>query len=127
MELKEFIKETLIQITEGIKEAQDATKETGVIINPDKLGIGAKGDKYIYPDGWRFTNDIEINVAVSVNEKEGHKGGIGVVTGFFSGGASVSQNNENTNVSTIKFSIPVALPVSKVSIPTDRNTATQWG
>ena len=34
MELKDFVKETLLQITQGIKEAQEATEEYGSVINP---------------------------------------------------------------------------------------------
>jgi hypothetical protein len=110
MELKDFIKETLTQITLGVKEAQELTKDHGVIINPDKVGTGSKGDKYLRNDGWRFVQDIEINVAVTVNEREGSKGGIGVVAGLFSAGGSISEDQENSTVSTIKFVVPVALP-----------------
>ena len=34
MELQEFIKETLVQITNGVIEAQKEIKETGGLINP---------------------------------------------------------------------------------------------
>ena len=34
MELQEFVKETLLQITIGVKEAQEAVKEYGAVVNP---------------------------------------------------------------------------------------------
>ena len=34
MELKEFVTETLMQIIEGIKDAQEKSSELGAIINP---------------------------------------------------------------------------------------------
>lgn len=112
MELKDFIKETLTQITLGVKEAQEATKDQGVIINPEKVATGGSGNKYLKSEGWRYVQDVEINVAVTVNEKEGSKAGIGVVAGFFSAGGSSSSDQENNIVSTIKFAIPIALPAS---------------
>ena len=40
MELKDFVKETLLQITQGIKEAQEATEEYGSVINPSSYNSG---------------------------------------------------------------------------------------
>ena len=34
MELKDFVKETLVQITEGVKEAQEECRKNGCRINP---------------------------------------------------------------------------------------------
>jgi hypothetical protein len=113
MELKEFIKETIKQIALGVKEAQDETKDSGAIINPSGMSVGDKGDKYLRHDGWRYVQDLEINVAVTILDKEGSKGGLGVVTGLFSAGASTNSEAMNTKVSTVKFNIPIALPVTK--------------
>ena len=35
MDLKDFVKETLVQITEGVKEAQEECKKSGCRINPE--------------------------------------------------------------------------------------------
>ncbi len=113
MELKDFIKMTLKEISLGIKEAQDETKGTGVIINPGGLAVGDQGDKYLRYGGWRYVQDIEINVAITVTEGEGTKAGLGVVIGIFSGGASNSNETSNSSISTVKFKIPVALPCTE--------------
>ena len=110
MELKEFIKETIKQITLGVSEAQTELKETGAIINPSGMSVGDKGDKYLRHDGWRYVQDVEINVAISLTDKEGSKGGLGVVGGLFSAGMTNASEASNSKVSTIKFNIPVALP-----------------
>lgn len=34
MELKEFVTQTLVQIIEGVKDAQQQTKDSGALINP---------------------------------------------------------------------------------------------
>lgn len=113
MDLKDFIKITIVEISQGIKEAQDVTSDLGVIVNPEGMSVGSKGDKILRHDGWRYVQDLEINVAISVSEGEGTKAGLGVVTGLFQGGASASNESANQTVSTVKLNIPVALPVSK--------------
>ncbi len=113
MELKEFIKITLKEITLGVKEAQEETKETGVIINPSGLLIDGNGNKRLDVNGGRYVENVEINVAVTVSEAEGKKAGLGVVTGLFSGGMASSNDANSSTVSTIKLKIPVALPVTQ--------------
>ena len=39
MEIKDYIAETLVQITEGIKEAQKRLKDEDVIVNPARLSV----------------------------------------------------------------------------------------
>lgn len=112
MELKEFIKTALTQISQGVTEAQQELESSDMIINPSGLATNSKGDKYLRTNGWRYVQNIEINVGVTAIENEGGKAGIGIVTGLFSGGAQTSADNSNQTVSTIKFDIPVALPSS---------------
>ncbi|MFB9054610.1 hypothetical protein ACFFVB_16095 [Formosa undariae] len=112
MELKDFIKTTITQISQGIIEAQEELKGTDMIVNPSGLATNTNGDKYLRTNGWRYVQNIEINVGVTALEKEGGKAGIGIITGIFSGGAQASTDNSNQIVSTIKFDIPVALPSS---------------
>ncbi|WP_282149254.1 hypothetical protein [Algibacter lectus] len=112
MELKEFIKTTITQISQGIIEAQEELNGNDMIVNPSGLATNSNGDKYLRTDGWRYVQNIEINVGVTAIEKEGEKAGIGIVTGILSGGAQASSDNSNQTVSTIRFDIPVALPSS---------------
>ena len=110
MELKDFIKTTLTQISDGIIEAQNEIKGTDMIINPAGLATNSVGDKYLKTSGWRYVQNIEINVGVTVAEKDGEKAAIGIVTGILSGGLQASSDNSNQTVSNLKFNIPVALP-----------------
>lgn len=112
MELNEFIKTTLTQISQGIIDAQKEIEGTDMIINPDGLAVSSSGEKRLKSNGYRFVQNIEINVGVTVIEKEGGKAGIGVFSGLVSGGAQLSSDNSNQTVSSIKFNIPVALPSS---------------
>jgi len=112
MELKEFVKATLEEIIQGVKEAQESTKDTGAVINPDSLSQGANGNLYMRIGGYSFATDVEINVAVTVQEKEGTKAGIGVLSGMFNFGTTDSKDTDNVAVSSIRVKIPVVLPTS---------------
>lgn len=112
MELKDFVKATLTQIAEGVQDAQKEV-DSDMLINPDGLASNQKGDKYLRTDGWRYVQEIEINVGITEIEKEGEKAGIGIVTGFISGGAQGSSDSTNQVVSSVRFKIPVALPSTK--------------
>ena len=46
MEIKDYIAETLVQIAEGIKEAQNRLKDEDVVVNPGKT-FGSQGNYWI--------------------------------------------------------------------------------
>ena len=110
MELQEFIKQTLIEINQGIIDAQVQTKDSGFLINPKNI---KKKDSNIYEvrNGESATiQEIEFNVVVNVAEGNNSKIAVGAFTGFISGGASKSNQNNNSSQTTIRFSIPVQFP-----------------
>lgn len=106
MQLHEFVKDAIVQIVQGVQAAKEELKDIDVLINP-VLGsdLSRTGDS-----GLRAVQQLEINVAVSVEGKEGSKQGIGVMAGLFSAGAAGSQEATNKTVSTLKFSVPISLP-----------------
>lgn len=110
MELKDFVKNTLIEIAKAITEAQKETEEMDIIINPAGLASNEKGEKYLRTNGWRYVQDIEINVGITEISNEGGKSGIGITAGFLKGGTAINSDNSNQNISSVKFNIPVALP-----------------
>ncbi len=110
MELKDFIKSTLSQITLWVKEAQDELKGSGVIINPSGLKTDSKGFKHLQTNGFRYVQDIEINVGIVATDNDGKKAGIGVFTGLFTGGVQANESSSNQTINSIKFTIPVSLP-----------------
>ena len=110
MELKEFITQTLININQGIIDAQEQTKESGLIINPKNFR--KKGDNTYeqYNGNPAQVQDIEFNVVVNVAEGNDAKIAVGVFTGMLSGGASNTNQNNNSTQTTIKFNLPVQFP-----------------
>jgi hypothetical protein len=104
MDLKDFIAETLTQISGGIAEAQ----KNGNEINPSQISN-------ISPARSRVTNQIihsiDFDVAIFANEGTEAKANTGItVASFLSLGASGKSNEASGTQSRIKFSIPMSFP-----------------
>lgn len=111
MEIKEFIKESLLQIVDGINEANDELHEKGAYIPSEKL-VG---------DGVLFTVDknnethnfikVDFDVAVTVSQSDSSKIGGGIsIASFINAGCSAEDVAASQSVSRIKYMIPLALP-----------------
>lgn len=107
MELKEFVKTAITQISDGILEAKEEATGKGLLINPQGLAVGGKGDKYLKFGGWRYVQDIEFNVAVTATDEANAGGGIKVASILNIGGGV---KETNSSISTINFKVPVAFP-----------------
>lgn len=67
MELKDFIRETLVQITNGVIEAQEIIKETGCYINPEGFHI-SEPVRSGYDKEYRHVQKVKMSIAISVIE-----------------------------------------------------------
>lgn len=118
MELKDFISNTIEQISLGILDASEKCGRYGVIVNPN-ITIGEKGD-YCIPKQPEHINIqrrvqlIDMDIAVTVIEsKEGNiEGNLGI--SFIGVGGKSQEGKSTSNESRVKFSIPVCLPVSDI-------------
>lgn len=119
MELQEFVKETLLQITKGVKEAQEATIEYGAVINPSCYASGEEYNHAVIKNRKYPIQDVEFEVALTATTGEGNKSGIGVAFGAFAIGGNKSTEEKNISVTNIKFSIPAVFP----SVDSENKTA----
>lgn len=110
MELQEFIKNTLIQITNGVIEAQNELKDTGCLIIPEGFTLQGGQIKQGYKNEYRAIQTVKMNIAVSVSENSGTQKGIGVVN-VFKAGISSDDKVGNEKITNLEFEIPIALPV----------------
>lgn len=114
MKLEDFVSETILQITRGVQKAQPGVKESGGLLNPymrtvgRELSIGQAEGR-----GGEVVSLIEYDVALTVDEKSGTQGGIGVVAGMFTLGSKGKSSKGEATVSRVKFSIPILLPTQK--------------
>jgi len=117
MDLKDFIKNTISSISEAILESQEDLKNKGVIINPEKTEVGKTGEKLLRSDGWRYVQNLDFDVLIAVEDKQGDdlKGGL-KVAGLLNIGGGISDENISKNHNRIKFSIPVAFSTTETPI-----------
>ena len=102
MDLKEFTKQTLVQIVEGVKEANN-------IIANNNAHIHVSNNRCDYGKQYPITN-VDFDVAITATETEGANGGGGLkVASLLSIGGGVESKSENQTVSRIKYTIPLVL------------------
>lgn len=115
MDLKEFLSETLVQMVEGIEDAQRRTVDKkDVRVNPTIALPSSELVKHaiVNSSGRHAAQVVQFDIAITATEGTGTKGGVGVVAGVFNLGSSGQSHAENATVSRIKFTIPVVLPTS---------------
>ena len=106
MELREFVSQALVQILEGISDAQESTivKETsaGVVA----AGPGMRGER-------TTARDVEFDVAITTQSGTETKGKAGLLVGTIGLGTQGASANSRDLVHRIRFSVPVVLPRQK--------------
>lgn len=124
MELKDFIKEAIKDISEAITESNSELKDHGVIVNPRRVEI-EKNEKsnllgYIVspsknpdPNFLRPVHMLSFDISVTATTKQNGKEGIGVNVAGIKLGKENDSINSNDTASRLSFSIPIALPVSE--------------
>ena len=118
MKLQEFVTETLTQILAGVKDAQskivgdDYDASISAKISPplstDADRLESKG--YRIDASFRPVQNIEFDVAVTVNETLEAKGKAGLLVAGIGLGAKAEVGSTDTTVHRIKFAVPVVLP-----------------
>ena len=110
MELKEFIRETLLQITQGVHEAQQTVKEYGAIVNPAQYQESTDTLNAKIDNQYRPVQNVNFEVALASSNSEGNKTGIGVLLGSFNIGTSNHEDSKLISVTNVRFSVPLVLP-----------------
>jgi hypothetical protein len=118
MELKDFVKESLTQIAQGINESIEEVRESGGYVNPasrvdtkntDSSHFSALGEG-------RNVFLVDFDIAVSVEEKEGTKAEAKLkVASILSLGAGGNSDHKSSATNRISFKVPLALPVDPIS------------
>jgi hypothetical protein len=115
MELKEFITKTLTEIIDGVSDAQKYAETKGAKVNPGKLALlkaGTSQPTFSDSRHENFVQIIDFDIAVVASDNTKDKAGIGVFAGAFGIGGQMQNEENNSNNSRIKFSIPIFLPTN---------------
>src|SRR5665213_3277046 len=116
MDLSTFITASLLQIAEGVKDAQDRARAAGGYINP-AANMGKTNDAYF---GSMVSGApvflVDFDVAVMATEAADIEGGAKLqVAGIFSVGGSGASTTRSETTSRIHFKVPMALPEDPVA------------
>ncbi|MDY4528219.1 MAG: hypothetical protein SPE11_09960 [Parabacteroides sp.] len=115
MELKDFIRDTLLDIVQGVKEAQ-ACNVGDAIISPSYAGSLSHKTRVGDTDRSVQMVDFEVVLGESECSKVGSSGKVSITAVLASVGlgAEYGRNNnreeDNNRQTVVKFSIPVILP-----------------
>ncbi|QDT80171.1 hypothetical protein Mal35_36420 [Gimesia maris] len=110
MELRSFVKTALLDIIEGVKDAQESTPD-GTIV-PALADNSANADR-----GIMCIQVIEFEVSVKAEKTSGSEGKLGVVNSFIGAGITGRSGKEEGSASVIRFKVPIQFPVN--GFPTD--------
>jgi hypothetical protein len=112
IELKDFVAESLNQIIDGVKLAQENAKEVGAKISSQRIKYYKGGEGLMWHEATGHPAHLfEYDVAVITSEADKVKGGIGVFVAGIGLGTQAKIEDVNSTVSRIKFSIPVIFPI----------------
>lgn len=107
MELKDFVRDTLLDLIQGVKEAQEKCEETGAIVSPRS---GQVDSTFI-----RGPQTVSFNVILGV--EEGKKGSTGIKVSCpqvgFQIGKIFDGSKKNSEQTSVSFTVPVYFPYQK--------------
>lgn len=114
MDIKDFVKESLMQIADSINEVNMELKEKGTYIpSGDIVGEGVLFS-VIKDSKTRHFIKVEFDLAVTVSQEHGSSGGGGLsIASLANVGIKGEDKEGKEEISRIKFMIPIALPEKK--------------
>ena len=106
-----FIQNTLVQIINGVKEAQDSIGYSGATICPTGLYFtGGQETCVIYKPGWGIVQTVEFDIAVGTSGSIEAQGGAGISVNVINLGAKAVKGKKKEAMNRVRFSVPVLLP-----------------
>lgn len=115
MELKEFIKTAITDITEAVSELQEEL-DNGAIVSPS-LPNPISNTTVIDPDNENINkpiSKIDFDVAITVGDTSATGAGVKAGIQIFSAKIGGESQTHTENVSRMTFSIPVVMPTVHV-------------
>lgn len=112
MELKEFVSQSLVQIMEGVMDAQQQTKELNARVNPF---TNVRADGFVTEYAFKDVSHVEFEVSVTSEDKKGMAGGLSVLFGAMSVSGKMDDVASKIALNRLKFRIPVVYPMYQIS------------
>jgi len=109
MELKEFVKEVLTQICEGVIGTQEKVNKYGAVVNPKDNRHSSKIENTTIP-----VSEVVFDVNLTKSGTNENTAGIGVFLCDIGIGGKHNEKTNNEYVTHIKFAIPIVFPYFEV-------------
>jgi hypothetical protein len=119
MDLQEFIKESLVQISKGIIEANEALADTDAVVNPTGVQAYSTEAKAYGRVDERFKDKdsivhlVKFDVALHAEAGTETGGGLKLSIASIGVGAEGKSSDSEKSESRIQFDIPMVYPNSK--------------
>ena len=117
MDLKDFVKESLVQISKGIEEANEELSGTGAMINPLNITINTESSQAYGRTGSpankgdsRVVENVDFDVAVVAEAGAQTNAGLKLSIASIGIGGDGQSNTKDKSESRIRFRIPVVFP-----------------
>ncbi len=112
MQLRDFVKEVLTQIVDGVRDAQEPNG--GAFVVPASDGGHKYAEHPRFASSARLKSTIvDFDVAVTVEESDKAGGKAGVKVFSFQIGVDGELASKSSTVSRVQFAVPLLLPESK--------------
>lgn len=111
MELKEFIKSTITQLSEAVYELNDELQDKGVVVNP--CSVANSSFDTLDFGGGIIVSSVDFDLQVNTSEVKENSGKIGVLASVVGIGVSTKEGSNGNEASRIRFKLPVVLPYKK--------------
>lgn len=119
MDLKDFVRESLVQIATGISEANEALAGTTAVVNPfnvqaystEAKAYGRLNDAFNAKDA--LVELVDFDVAVTTESGTQTGGGIKISVASIGIGAEGKSTGAQSRESRIRFKIPMVYPSTK--------------
>lgn len=114
MDLKDFVRDSLTQISEGVRAAQDSVRQHGGYASPAVYGRTAGEAHFGTLDHGQnvFLVDFDVAVTVMQGSASDVEGRLKVASVFGAGGGRKTTGSEEY-ASRLRFKVPLALPVDE--------------
>lgn len=116
MQLDEYIKETLIQITKGVKDASEVVSELGGEVNPARevteyqSGYEPTSFRELKSKGKPSDQIVKFDIALQVRESHAADGSGKAKLAVISIGGGVKSVDETNSAHRVQFEVPLSLP-----------------
>jgi hypothetical protein len=120
MDLKDFIRESLVQISQGIEEANMALQGSVAEVNPPKF-IAHSGESQAYgrvsataDENKPLVHLIDFDVAIQAQQGTEAGGGMKLSIASVGIGADAKTKDSQSTESRLKFGIPMVYPTNRI-------------